>query len=134
MPDRGQAQQGLRHITGNDPERDQLTEGQIATEHHGGTDPEHHQLRNLLQHLAGLIQGRTCDRFLKGSGDVLGIEPLPAPAADHLHVLSLHRLDAGKHLHQVALGLGVFFGSSTELTAEEGSPQHCQTDLDRKNG
>ena len=33
----------------------------------------------------------------------------------------------------MALGLGVFFGGSTELTAEKRSPQHGQTDLDRQN-
>ena len=90
-------------------------------------------MRDLLQHLTGLRKGCARDRFLKGAGDVLGVELLPAPATDHFHVLGLHRLDSGENLHQMALSLGVFFRSSPKLTAEEGSSKNRQSDLNRKN-
>ena len=43
------------HVTGNDPNAitDQGSDHHSA---HRGPDPEHHQLRDLLQHLTGLVQ------------------------------------------------------------------------------
>ena len=63
----------------------------------------------FLQDLAGLVQGRTGDRFLKGAAMYLG---KPTSARLTISVLGLHRLDPGQHLHQM-LGLGVLLGGST---------------------
>ena len=98
-----------------------------------GTDPEHKQLRELLQHLTGFAESRARDRFLKGTGDVFAVEVLPFPTADHLHVLCLDRLDAAQHLNQMALGAGILIGRIPVLTPEQRSAEHGQTDLDRQH-
>ena len=110
-----------------------MAEGEITLEHHRGPHPEHQQLGELLKHLAGFIEEGAGDRFLERSGDVFGVEVLPFPTAHHLHVLGLHRLDAGEHFHQVALGAGVLLGRLAVLAAEQGGPQQGEGDLDRQH-
>ena len=133
LPNRGETKQRLGDVTRDDPERNQLTECQIAAEHHGCSNPEHHQLRDLLQHLAGLVESSPSNRFRKSASNVFGVETLPAPAAHHFHVLSLNRLDTCEHLDEMTLGLGVLLSCSTELAAKERSSHNCQNNLDWKN-
>ena len=133
LPDIGEAQQRLGDIAGNDPEGDQLAQGELPSEHHRRPHPEHQQLGEFLQHLARFIERRAGDRFFKGARDVFAVALLPLPAAHHLHVLGLHRLDAGEHLHKMALGVGVFLRRLAKLPPEQGRPQHGEPHLDRQH-
>ena len=133
LPDAGEAQQGLGDVAGNDAEGDQLPQAQLPLQHHGGAHPKHQQLGELLQHLGGFGEGRAGDRFLEGARDIFAVEVLPFPAADHLNVLGLHRLDASQHFNKVALGAGVFLGRITILTSKQGRPDDGEADLDRQH-
>ena len=61
------------------------------------------------------------------------IELLPTPAADHFNVLGLDRLNAGEHLDQVALSLGVLLGGGAKLTTEQRCSENRHSDLDRQH-
>ena len=81
LPERCQTQERARDISRQDAKGNQLTQGELTLEHHGGTDAQDDQSRELLKELAGRASCCTRQGVAKTSLNLAAIELLPSPAA-----------------------------------------------------
>ena len=114
----GEAQQRAGDIASNDPESDQLAQGELTLQHQIGTNAEHREAGGLVKELGEAVGAGGCDGIAEAFGHIGAVALLPAPTGFEFEVLGFHRLNAGEHLHQMVLGFGVEFGFAAQLAAD----------------